>query len=301
MALLNSRACSCALVLLSLTACELVRDPMAVPLTEDRVSVHSVLMAGDTTARVLLSLVPATADPFDPFALPQWIPVTNAHVRLTRGADTLVLTVDSDTTVNACFGGPMYNQTPARELREGCYTAPVPDGIAGGAEFGLLIDLPGRGRVVGNTIIPVPPAILQPQSGATLPQAQGGEPTFPVEWSGVEDARAAELTLAARDSGCVVHLTAGVFVRVASRVLLDVSSVDIGAVVQCTEPVEPVAADIVLTAYDAAYSRHLQRFGDNVPMSEAALGFTGPAIGVFGSGATARQPVWLSSDAAPEF
>ena len=297
MAVLSYRACLCALSLISLTACELVREPMAVQLTEDRVAVHAVLVAGDTTAAVLLSLIPATADLFGP---PEWIPVADAQVRLTRGSDTLVLTVDADTTVNPCFAGPLHNQSPARELRPGCYTARVPGGVVSGAEFGLLIDLPGHGRVEGRTIVPTAPTILEPQAGTILPQGQAGEPTFHVEWTPLEDARAAELRLGAREDACTVYISAGSFVHVESRILLDVRSVDIGAAVQCTEPTDPVPADIVVTAFDAAYSRYLEVFARNRPMSDAALGISGPAIGVFGSAASARQPVSFSADLAPD-
>jgi hypothetical protein len=45
----------------------------------------------------------------------------------------------------------------------------------------------------------------------------------------------------------------------------------------------------VLTTFDSVYSRFIRMTREHHHPSDASAGFTGPAIGVFGSAAAARQ------------
>jgi hypothetical protein len=79
---------------------------------------------------------------------------------------------------------------------------------------------------------------------------------------------------------------------VGGRVVSGQTSAEVGVQLQCTAPIETdVPGDIVLTAFDSTYSRYTRAIRDHHRMADAVAGFSGPAIGVFGSGASARQPV----------
>jgi hypothetical protein len=287
--------CAAAAVL-ALTACEFVRSPTAITLTEDRVMVQSVLLAGDSTARALLRLVPATSGPFDPFTVPEWIPIADATVRLVIDGDTIPMTARLDASANPCLTGPVHENSPAGDLLPGCYIGTVPDGIESGGTYDLIVDLPARGRVHGRTLVPGAPVILAPAAGTRIEVAAtvpGTAPTFTVEWVESSASRDAELGVASRDEECTAHIMDGSgfpgfgFLPVSGQ-----TSAELSVLLQCTGPIQSdVPGDIVLTTFDSVYSRYARAVRENHRMIDAVAGFTGPAIGVFGSAASARQPV----------
>ncbi|HEX2167679.1 MAG TPA: hypothetical protein VHG09_10650 [Longimicrobiales bacterium] len=276
-------------------ACE-VRDPLDITLTEDQAAVMSVLSAGDSIARVLLTIIPGTYDPLNPSAELNWIPIGDAHVRLVAGADTITLSSQRGAASNACLTDPAYETSPARWLLPGCYVGMVPGGIRPGASYGLVADLPGRGRIEGRTTVPAEPVILQPAAGAAIDTWTSGgpqsEPTK-VQWSGVAEDRMLELRVRSGDEECRVSLTPG-FVHWVP--ITNSNSAEIIVQMGCPSERTEAAGDIILTAFDSTYSRYLPVIGDHHQQSEAAAGFTGPAIGVFGSAATVRHPVRFVRD-----
>ena len=129
---------------LALTACDLTRSPTAITLTEDRVMIQSVLVAGDSMARVLIRLIPAQRDPLVPGGMDEARPVTDAVVRLAVGGDTVSLHARSDIAQNPCIDGGAHPHTPAGDLLPGCYFAELPERIAVGRTYELIVDLPDR-------------------------------------------------------------------------------------------------------------------------------------------------------------
>jgi hypothetical protein len=292
----TSRAACVAATVLALAACELTPSPTAITLTEERVMVQSVLLAGDTAARALIRLIPAMSDPFNPFAQPEWIPIAGATVRLVTGADTIAMTPRLSAPANPCLTGPLHENSPAADLLAGCYVGSVPGRIVSGGSYELIIDMPGRGRVQGRTVVPAALAIAAPEAGAQIAAATtfpGPGPGFTVTWAEAPPHRHVELDVAARAEQCTAHIAeGGGFFGVGGRVVSGQTSAEVGVQLQCTAPIETdVPGDIVLTAFDSTYSRYTRAIRDHHRMADAVAGFSGPAIGVFGSGASARQPV----------
>lgn len=282
-----------AAAVLALPACEFVRSPTAITLTEDRVMLQSVLLAGDTTARALLRLIPADFNPFNTFATSEWIPIEDATVRLVIAGDTIPMTPRLDAPANPCLTGPVYDTAPSGALLPGCYVANVPGGLVGGAVYDLIIDLPGRGRVEGRTTIPDVPVITVPEAGARIETAMPPQ-TYAVEWTGAMPGRNAELRADSHDERCTALVAGdgGFFSFGFGWLPVTGQAADVRFTLQCTEFSESeVPGDIVLTTFDSVYTRFVRTTSDHHQMSDASAGFTGPAIGVFGSAASARQTV----------
>lgn len=278
------------------TACELTRSPTAITLTEDRVLVQSVLLAGDSTARVLIRFIPAEYDPFNPFAQPEWLPIADAAVRLVAGEDTIALLARTDTDVNPCVAGGIYPQTPAGDLLPGCYYAGVPGGIASGATYELIIDLPGRGMVRGRTSVPTPAQILAPAADASITAwtpVSGSPPRAAVSWAGGDVGQHAELSAVSLDSDCVTYISAAGIRFGSTSIDMSASGTrEITVHLQCNGEYGPdVPGELRLTVFDTAYSRYIHAVRENHRMVDASAGITGPAIGAFGSAASVRQPV----------
>ena len=284
--------CTAAAVL-ALAACEFTRSPTAITLTEDRVMLQSVLLAGDTTARALLRLIPADFDPFNPFGVPEWIPIEDATVRLVTAGDTIPMTPRLDAPANPCLTGPVYDTAPAGALLPGCYVGSVPGGLVSGAAYDLIVDLPGRGRVQGRTTIPDALVIIAPEAGARIETAMPLQ-TYAVEWTGAMPGRNAELRVDSHDERCTALIAGdgGFFSFGFGWLPVTGQAADVRFSLHCTELSQSeVPGDIVLTTYDSVYSRFMRRTSDHHHPSDASAGFTGPAIGVFGSAASARQGV----------
>jgi hypothetical protein len=282
-----------AVAVLAVAACEFTRSPTAITLTEDRVMLQSVLLAGDTTARALLRLIPADVDPFNPFGMPEWIPIEDATVRLVIDGDTIPMTTRLDAPANPCLIGPVYDTAPAGALLPGCYVGSVPGGLVSGAAYDLIIDLPGRGRLEGRTTIPDALVIVVPETGARIETAIPLR-TYAVEWTGAMPGRNAELRVDSHDERCSVHIAGdgGFFTFGFDWLPVTGQAADVRFSLQCTEfSQSAVPGDIVLTTFDSVYTRFRRMTSEHHHMSDARAGFTGPAIGVFGSAASARQGV----------
>lgn len=296
MAILRAIACRLciAAACVPLVSCDLIREPLAVTLTDDRPFVGSVLLAGDSTARVLLSIVPAMGDRFNPFAEPFWIPIGDARVRLIAGSDTIPLVTQAGAATNPCIAGPVHETSPAGALLPGCYVGAVRGGIQSGATYRLIADVPGHGRIEGETTVPAAPSIRQPAAGADFAASAADAappPRVTVEWSSVE-AGIVELNVSSLDERCTIFITTGVFGYTIQPVIRDGTSAEIMVRMHCSAAVEDgVPGYISLTAFDSTYARYRYATGRNHPLSEASAGFTGPAIGHFGSAAPLRHPV----------
>lgn len=281
---------------LSLISCDLIREPLAITLTEDRPFVRSVLLAGDSTARVLLSIVPAWSDPFNPFGEPNWIPIRDADVRLIAGADTIHLASQAGAPANPCLAGAVQDGSPAAVLLPGCYVGAVSGGIRPGTTYRLIADLPGHGRVEGQTLVPAPVSVVQPAAGADVVvwMNDPGPPPLTVEWSAESAAAAVELNVRALDERCSAFITTGTFGEVREVALSGASSAELLIRMYCVSGMEQdIPGYLMLTAFDSAFARYQNATRSNHGMAEASAGFTGPAIGVFGSAALVRHPVRL--------
>lgn len=278
-----------------IAGCELTRSPtdFGIP---DRVIVESILLAGDTTARVLIRTIPGDYNPFSPFGA-DLIPVTNATVRVVVDGDTVPLLADPAATTNECVIGGASPQTPAGELLGGCYVGLLPAPVASGAEYELIIDIPSVGHVTGRTVVPEPPLIATPAVDAEVVATIDftRDLPFTVEWAGPTQRMNVEVNAVSLDSRCNAMAVSDV-----------VSSFGIGLPpvtdgsnhteptvnVTCdgTVPAE-IAGELIVTVYDTAYSRYFRAFSDNHRPVDAIAGMDGPVIGAFGSAASARRPV----------
>lgn len=279
----------------SLIACELIREPLAITLTEDRAFVRSVLLAGDSTARVLLSTVPATADPFNPFGEPNWIPIGDATVRLVAGADTIPLVTQAGAAANPCVAGTVHETSPAGALLPGCYVGTVPGGIQPGATYRMIADLPGHGRIEGETTVPAAPYVVQPAADADFVvwlNEEDRPPPVTVEWSPGGTGAMVALSVRSLDEHCNAFITEGPIGAVLELGISDTTSADLLVRMYCSSmPAERTPGYLTLTAYDSTFTRYQRATRENHGITDASAGFTGPAIGVFGSAALLRHPV----------
>lgn len=288
----GTRHAAAAMAALAVGACDLSR-PVAFPPLEEQVVLTSVLLAGDTLARVLLQTAsavrsPGTAPPFSDFA-----PLTGATVRLIDGVDTVSLTPPAAGADNPCYSASVHEE---QEMLPGCYVGVVQRAFASGETYELIADLPGRGPVHGRTTIPAVPVIHAPSANAAIPFAESAADAaaIRIEWESRSADQDVELAVVPDDATCMGEISDGssffLFHRrytVRGRTSADVS---IGIGCNGTLPQE-LAGDILVTAFDTAYSRYARARGTNRPLVDAAAGFQGPAIGVFGSAASTRLNV----------
>lgn len=256
---------------------------------------RSVLLAGDSTARVLISIVPAMSDPFNPFGQPNWIPIRDASVRLVAGPDTIPLISQAGAATNPCMEGPVHENSPAGDLLPGCYVGAVSGGIQPGLSYGLIADLPGHGRIVGQTTVPQSTYVLEPAAGAEF-RVWGDDPAPPppvtVEWSAVGPGILMQLDVRSLDEQCNVHITTGAIGLMPEIGVRNATSADLLVRLHCAGASQDSAPGyLTLTAFDSAYARYQEATRKNHRILDASAGFTGPAIGVFGSAAMARHPV----------
>src|SRR5690606_4683215 len=231
---------------LSLGGCDLLRDPSPLDTATEMVTVHAMLVAGEDTARVLLTRAQALDVP-PPLAVE---PVPGASVRLIRGEQAIEL---------AAGGGcvPRFGIPNEPDLAAGCYAGAVSGGIAAGARYEFEITLPGGARIEGATTVPEPPALLDPAPGAEL-EVRVGPGTLPepfvAAWRVRPAGRRTEIALRAGRQDCRAML------RVdgdASTFYLDVTGADSAelrtGLVGCGDGATPVRleASLVLIANDA--------------------------------------------------
>ena len=133
---------------LAISGC--TRGPFDIEVTEDRLQVHSVLMAGDSIATVLI----AVAKPEQDFLSP----VSDAEGRLVRGGERYRLQARS-----AEDPGCFLTGVTAEPTHRGCYDVQVPGGIRSGDDFQLDLSLPTlEKQVSGEATVPEPVTIRSP-------------------------------------------------------------------------------------------------------------------------------------------
>lgn len=282
MAILMRRT-ALALAAVAIGACGFVRDPVAVDVPGS-IQVHSVLVAGASTATVLITRLNPEA--VSSTVRPRPHPVQDATVRLIRGGDTLRLVAGAGG--EACVSQGFFGETdePLR-LAAGCYTALAPEAVESGATYELRVDLPSGDEVHGIAVIPELPRLLTPEPGTRL-----GEP-FKGRWAPIPN-RLFEIHLDPDAEECrgLLKENEGPGATT-SLTVLDVDSITAWPVVGCDGAVpDPVTADLVLTVYDAPLTHHLSVGSGSIGADNASVGLTG-AFGIFAGAAQDRVSVTL--------
>jgi hypothetical protein len=289
-----------AALLVLASAC--TRDPARFEYTEASVAVHAVLQAGSEQATVLITR-------FQPGGVPLQ-GVSDAEVRLLRGAETLRLT---PATADEAGCPRSVGTEPATDAIPGCYAARVPHGIRSGERFELWIELPGGGSVHGRATIPDAPELRAPTEQARLVldarTPPSGTPSGAVRELGTVEVRWTPLAAGTRlevgisagppasgaPQGTVCAVGAP---RVASPGSVGSTGLPIFAV-GCMRDGTPerwdsLEARVLVTAFDTAYARYAaQVIGqESILRSHAAAGLSG-AYGVFAGAATAERRLLL--------
>lgn len=154
---------------LLVTACEFIRTPTTIDDFEERIQVHAVLTAGDTGVVVLITRTqrPIRVEDHGRYtmvSIPE--PVEGARVWLLQGGDSIQAIAGTEDTpmcrAEAHVGTEPYDYLP------GCYWGRVPGGVRTEQSHELRIELPGGGRVTGQTTVPAPPVILEPAPGDSI-------------------------------------------------------------------------------------------------------------------------------------
>lgn len=283
-----------AAVVLAGTGCDFTRAPTALELDGPTLGVHAVLEAGAASVDVLVTWTRVAGGLDGPLTEP----APGASVRLVRGVDTMMalpLPADEASCVQPPEGA---DRLP---LRPGCYRAAVPNAIAPGDRFELLVRLGGR-VVEGSATVPAPPLVHAPFAGDTLRVGvtgpiPGTSDAVTPRWSAALN-RYVELSFVSASAACQV------FIRRSAEdfgtVWLEVADADSATVMPfalgCGQGApEVVPAHLHVAVFDTAYARYARdrahRDG-SVPQRRASPGLSG-AVGVFGAAATARIPVFL--------
>ncbi len=284
------------------TGCELPSTPLTY--SHRSYSLHAVLGAGDTEARIAIA-------EFDPVAGASR-PAEGAVVRLTSGADTMHLAAGRP--------GVRCTESPEPEADAACYSGVLSRPFQVGEEWHLLVVLPDGTAATGRTRVLGEPVLLAPDSLARIGIRNRGNPQFPTplarvrfqlapdqrrgDWSVLTSALVAfhadsTLTNVSCDPGLRFHtgptennplplpvtdeLSWGIFSTVCSR----------GAAVI---PWDSIHARVKVTAFDTTYSRYARQVQFD-PASRPARGSAGMegAYGVFASLATASRDVTFVS------
>lgn len=264
---------------------------------QERVVVHSVLMAGADTVSVVLT---STSSFFSGDGRSTSKTLSGATVRLVAGGDTIPF-VEQAELLNRC--AVRRSPTDPR-LGTGCYLAALPGGVQAGATYELSIETVAHGTVRGRAKVPTAAVLLEPVALTELTVADQshwrGEVRDPVmvRWHGAEPGRRLELSLRTRAEGCRVAFSVGW--RYGENIGVELAGPDTASLhsrwLFCPggEPAESYPADIYLTVYDSAYTSymsHLRIYG-STPRHRAAFGVEG-ALGVFAGAATTTVPVTL--------
>lgn len=298
-------------VLAVLGGCDFLREPTFLEFVEERVAVHSLLVAGDDTAAVLIT----RTEPGGAGALfyRDTEPVIGATVQLVEGADTLDLG-PVGVGPGACLSDPRFGGPPQEDLEAGCYAASVPGGVRAGHVYELLVTLPGGAAVHGSTTVPEAPVLRLPAAGTEMEASSESSRLHPdlatsVAWTTHRADRRLELTLGMPGPGCQAMLRQED--EDFGLPALDMTGRDSTVVwvyrVECFPSPVPDTADtpdevirldarLTLTAFDSAYTRYArENLRESTRIGDAAVGITG-AIGVFGGAASATVPVVVVVD-----
>jgi hypothetical protein len=281
-----------ALVAIGFTLCVACqREPTQIELHDARIIVHSLLRAGEDSVRVFVARVDtrgtsATESPL--------VAVANARVRITHGADTVVLSTRSH-----CVSG---NGFPANssDLDKGCYAGAIAGGVRSGERYQLFVDSDG-GSARGEAVVPALPVLHSPAPGITLQYSRTHKPELAtsalVRWSGTEPGRRIELSFrtARRECNAAIappNLEFGdaQIVRLAGDTAT-IAAFDVFCPADDSQSVFPT--ELLLTAFDAAYTKYLTpRSSTTVRPEDAAVGLT-EGLGVFAASASVAVPITL--------
>ena len=284
-----------------LTGCEFTRDPVAIEASETQYGVFAMLRAGvDSTTVLVARFLPSPS----PNGL-GWEGVSGANVRLVAGADTIALT-ELPFTAASCavaIGGPAAS--PA-----GCYQGSIPGGIQSGSTYGLVVDIPDFGRIIGSTTVPAPPVIVSPVEGAVLPVdfVDNNWPSVLLRIDAPAGTERIEVTLAPNEPGrtCEAHFLEGTG-GVQGLVVLDEQDAD-GIVVRyrancqagaMREPVGELDALIRAVTVDPVYARFAETVLDEFPsglLQQHTRAGIDRGVGFFAGSAAADRRVVLTGN-----
>lgn len=305
-------AVAAALLVLLATVGGCFRDADIVDVDDTTPTVFSLLTAGADSASVLVVRPRDGAGP-QPLT---YEPVHGAEVRLIRDGDT-VWAVEGE---RPCIG----EWTGSGEAG-GCYWAALGEPIAPGEEYRLEIQLPTGGAVTGETVVPGPPVILEPEVGqvveATCDQADTcygrhvpeAEPAFipvasvPMIWelpSGIQrvvpslEATTTYYQDQVYPDGCRLGRVAVYGVEAESGATRDSLRWPI-LNIDCPDPAlhpgrfDSIRAEVSVTTVGPAYSSYLETVLEaTVREPRASHGLTG-AYGVFSAVTPARRSILL--------
>ena len=305
------------LACIGLAACE--REPTALRFEDEQLMVHSVLVAGSDTVKVLVTrTVPEPIpDPNAPSGFPSVRPVSGAEVRLLFDGTTVSLQ-EAPAGFSSCLSAVPFAVIRADAIGPGCYAAAVPGGIRPEQQYGLEVRLASGERVQGSTQVPAAPAITAPAPGtrvrARINQfVEGADAAvavpvrfrLPPTATGVRVALVVERIFQggepAADASCFLG---GVDIDVRRAAPVD-SAVVVVSSISCSrrvgERVEQVTPDsisghILLAAFDSAYVRYAEAASQQSAERERLrAGITG-ALGLFSGAGTAAQPITLVTE-----
>jgi hypothetical protein len=280
-----------ALLAIGLTLCVACQpEPTQIELLDARIIVHSLLRAGEDSVRVFVARVDPQGSSARESAL---VAVANARVRIARGADTVVLSTRSH-----CVNG---NEFPANssDLDNGCYAGVIPSGVRPGETYQLFVDVDGE-AARGEALVPTLPVMHSPAPGITLQYSRTHKPELAtsafVRWSGTEPGRRIDLSLRPVRRECNAAIAQPNLQGGSARiVLLTADTATIAAFdVFCPNDSQSIfPAELLLTAYDAAYTKYLADVTSTTVRPETAAAGLTEGLGVFAAAATVAVPVTL--------
>lgn len=302
---------------IGLAACE--REPTALQFEDEQLMVHSVLVAGSDTVKVLVTrtLPEPIPDPNAPGGFTSVRPVSGAEVRLFYNG-TVVSLSEAPAGFSSCFSAFPFAVVRATSIGPGCYAAVVPGGIRPEQHYGLEVELASGERVEGSTQVPAAPEITTPAPGARVRarinqfvEGSGAAVAVPVRFrlppsvAGVRVALVVERLFKGgapvADASCFLG---GVDTDVRRAAPVD-SAVVVVSSISCSrrvgEHVEQVTPDsisghILLAGFDSGYVRYAEAASQQSAERERLrVGITG-ALGLFAGAGTAAQPITLVTE-----
>ena len=282
-----------ALVAFALSLCAACqRPPTQIELFDPRINVHALLRAGEDTVRVFVARVDTRAT--DPSQSPL-VPILNARVRMAHGADTVVLSARSH-CVNTVVAFPAVPPN----LNNGCYAGVVAGGVGRRRAYALLVEADGE-RAHGEAVVPAQPVMRSPAAGITLhytrPHRRDLVTSALVHWSGTQPDQRIDLSLRTVRRECDAIITTPTERFEFGTARISLTAVDTATIavwdVNCPDNTQSIfPAELLLTAYDAAYTKYLMLTSPTLRPEAAAVGLT-EGLGVFTAAATVAVPITL--------
>lgn len=148
-----------------LAGCE--RAPLPLDISDERLMVHSVLLAGSETVHVLVERVAARTitDPHSPEGSVDIQPISGADVEVTVGGQVLQL-AEAPEGFPPCASAFPFAVPHEEPIGPGCYVAAVPDGIRAGERYELRVRVGGVVVAEGEAVVPGLPVLSTPTAGA---------------------------------------------------------------------------------------------------------------------------------------